>query len=636
MTGAGPIDVGRSPAAVLRSLGAGGARIDGGFWAERQRLNRDVLLPDGLRRLEEAGNLANLRAAAGREAAEFRGMVFADSDVHKWLEAVGWECGREPHPELAAAADAVVELLAAAQDDDGYLNSYYQVAAPGERFSNLAWDHELYCAGHLIQAAVASVRGRGDRALLEIAERFVAHIAGVFGPGRRAGTPGHPEIETALVELHRLTGERAHLDLARFFVDARGHGTLRPAQFGASYFPDHVPVREQTEIAGHAVLALYLAAGVTDLYLETGDRAWLDVMTAQWEDMAGRKTYLTGGLGAHHQDEAFGDPYELPPDRCYGETCAAIASVMWNWRMLLATGEPRYADLLERTLYNGFLAGLALDGAGYSYVNPLHVRDEHHDPVERGARRQPWYECACCPPNVMRLLASLHHYLATTDDGGLQIHQYATGRFAADVDGAGRVAVEVRTGYPLDGRVEIEVSEPGAGEWTLSLRVPAWCEGARLTAGGDELDPAPGAFARVRRAWRAGDRVVLDLPMAPRLTTPDPRIDAVRGCLAIERGPLVYCVEAADVPGARVDDVVLDPAAPLGGVDRPDVLGGIVAVRAGGRRQPREGAGEPWPYAPAGAAGAATGAAAELEAVPYAMWGNRGAGGMRVWIPAVR
>jgi DUF1680 family protein len=375
-----------------------------------------VLLPEAVGHLEDAGNFGNLRAAAGRSDEPYRGMVFADSDVYKWLEAIGWELARRPDDHLARSADTTIELIADAQYDDGYLNSYYQVAQPG--WSNLTHDHELYCAGHLIQAAVAQSRGRGDHHLLTVARRFVDLIETVFTGDRRPSTPGHPEIEMALVELYRLTREPRHLALAEHFVDQRGHGQLRSGHFGSSYFQDHIPVREATEVAGHAVRALYLAAGVTDIYLETSEPQLLEAIRAQWHDMAARKSYVTGGLGAHHQDEAFGDPYELPPDRCYGETCAAIASIMWNWRMLLVTGDARHADLIERTLYNGFLVGLALDGRGFSYVNPLQVRDQHRDPVERGALRQPWYECACCPPNVMRLLASLDDYLATTDDSG--------------------------------------------------------------------------------------------------------------------------------------------------------------------------------------------------------------------------
>jgi uncharacterized protein len=605
----GPVDVRRSPYARLRPLAG---TIDGGYWDGRRRLNREVLLRDAPERLEAAGNLDDLRAAAGLADVPFRGMVFMDSDVYKWLEAVGWEPGTPQR-------DAEIALVEAAQEDGGYLNSYYQVEQPRERFSNPAWDHELYCAGHLMQAAVAQARGRGDERLLGVALRFAELLWQRFGPDGEPYTPGHPEIETALVELYRHTGDERWLTLARRLVDHRGQGSLQPATHGSSYFQDRVPVREQPEIEGHAVRALYLNAGVTDLYLETGEPALLEAMEVQWRDMAAGKTYLTGGVGAHHMDEAFGDAYELPPDRCYGETCAAIASVQWNWRMLLVTGESRYADLLERTLFNAVMAGLALDGGGYSYVNPLHVRDDHRDPVERGAQRRHWYACACCPPNIMRLLASLPHYLATYDDGGVQVHQYASATLGP---------VRVRTDYPWDGRVEVEVLEARDAAWTLSLRVPAWSRAT--TVDGEPVEP--GGYVRLRRDWRAGDRVVLELDMAPRVVYAHPRIDAIRGCAAIERGPLVYCVEAADAPrGARVDDLRLDPRGALRAVWRGDLLGGVMVVAAAGEHHPVHD--DAWPYgaSPNGSVGRPV----ELTAVPYSHWGNRGPGGMRVWIPVV-
>jgi DUF1680 family protein len=601
----GPVDVSGSPHARLQPLAA---TIDGGLWAERRRLNREVLLVEGARKLEEAGNFHNLRVAAGQEEGEFIGMRFADSDVHKYLEALGWELANGPSEELATLSDTATELVAAAQEPSGYLNSYFQVdQTEAERFVNLAWDHELYCAGHLFQAAVAHARGGGDTRLLGVARRLADHIGEVFGPGRNEGTPGHPEIETALVELYRHTGESRHLELAGFLVDTRGRETLQPARFGSAYFQDHAPVREATEATGHCVRQLYLDAGVTDLHLETGEAALLAVLQARWRDVTERKMYLTGGLGAHHMDEAFGDPYELPPDRCYGETCAAIASLHWNWRMLLVTGEARFADLFERALYNAFNAGLSLDGGGYSYVNPLHVRDGH-----RGTVRRPWFACACCPPNVMRTLASLHHYLATSDDGGVQIHQYASGR-AGDL--------EISTDYPWDGEISIEVTATAAAPWALDLRVPAWATGARLAVNGEELEPPAPGYARVERAWRAGDRVTLELPLEPRLTAPHPRVDASRGCLAIERGPLVYCIEEADAPaGAIVDDLRIDPAAELRAVPAPDELGGIVAVEAPGRHQPPDDV-------------PALDGAVTLRAIPYSHWGNRGEGAMRVWVP---
>jgi DUF1680 family protein len=555
--------------------------IDGGFWGERQRLNREVLIPAGERELERAGAFANLRTLARGTGEAHRGPVYQDSDLYKWLEAVGWELRREPTDELERMARSTTALLEAAQDADGYLNTCYQIEGRA-RWSNLAWDHELYCAGHLIQAAVA---GAGNEALRAVARRLADHLVSEFAA---AGTCGHPEIELALVALYRETGAREYLELAAKFLDRRGHGTLQPAGFGPAYFQDRVPVREQRVVEGHAVRALYLACGATDLFLETGEVALLDAMRAWWEDMVAGKTYVTGGIGSDGAHEAFGPDYDLPPERAYAETCAAIASVMWNWRMLLATGDPRYADLLERTLYNGVLAGVALDGSGYAYVNPLQVRDG-------GGRFYPWFECACCPPNVMRLLASLHRYLATSGSGGVQVHQYASGVFGP---------VRVETAYPWDGAISVTALE--AGEWTLSLRVPSWCSSARL----DGVVVAPG-YVELSRDWRPGEEVLLELDMGPRLVAPHPRIDAVRGCVAIERGPFVYCLESADAPaGAEFD--ALHVAGELRAVARPDVLGGIVAVEAEGLADSRP---------------------VTLLAVPYALWGNRGPGAMRVWTP---
>jgi uncharacterized protein len=632
----GPVALRDSPHARLYPLALGDSEIAGGLWAERREVNRRRLLPGAVGRLEVAGNFDNLRAAARQGFEPFRGPVFMDSDVYKWLEAVGWELGSRPDRELARHADTAIELVADAQEDDGYLNSYYQVAEPGERFSNLAYDHELYCAGHLIQAAIAHSRARRDDRLLEVAERFVEHIDDVFRAAGRPGTPGHPEIETALVELYRLTGRRRHLELAAYFIDHRGHRLLGPGRHGASYYQDHVPVREASEMTGHAVRALYLAAGVTDLYLETGEPALIDVMQAQWDDMVGGKTYLTGGLGAHHQDEAFGDRYELPPDRCYGETCAAIASIMWNWRMLLATGEARFADLLERTLYNAFLVGLSQDGEDFSYVNPLQVREGHRDPIERGARRQPWYRVACCPPNVMRLLASLEHYLATADAAGIQLHQYAPGLVASDRPRAGSIALAIDTRYPWSGRVAARVADTPAGPWELRLRIPAWSARAELTVNGKPVDSTPRAgYATVQRQWSPGDEVVLALDMSPRLVTPHSRIDAVRGCAALERGPLVYCIEQADQPGGvSVDDVALPAGSRISESTSDDPVPGMVALRTSAAHVPAGERSGAWPYGAADPA--SNGATAELTAIPYAFWGNRTAGPMRVWIPLAR
>jgi uncharacterized protein len=604
----------------LRPLDPTGVRILGGLLGDRQRVNGEVTIPHGAEQLERASTLENLRVAAGRSEGGHRGMVFSDSDVYKWLEALAWETQRQPSPELERLAAETTELVAAAQQPDGYLNSYWQLDGR-ERWSDLEMGHELYCAGHLIQAGVAAAR-TGSPRLLGVARRVADLLVDVFGSDADPRTDGHPEIEVALVELYRETADRRYLDLADKLTGRRGYGFFAGGRFELPYYQDVEPVRGSRSIVGHAVRALYLAAGVTDLHAETGDEALLEAMLSQWDDLVSTKLYLTGGVGSRHYDESIGDPYELPPDRAYCETCASIASIMWNWRLLLVTGESRFADLIERTLYNGFLAGHSLDGRSFFYANPLQSRG--------GDARHAWNPVACCPPNIMRLLASLHHYLATVGDGGIQLHQYATSTIRAVVPVAGPVELAVETGYPWSGSVTVEVVACGDAEWTLSLRVPAWARRASV----DEAAVEPARYAEVTRRWQPGDRVELELDVSPRLTAPNPRIDAVRGCLALERGPVVYCFEAGDLPaGADLADVALQrdaepadsgPLAPLGGVPAVSVAG--VVRDLDGWRQieyldvrelPLDGAAAP----------------ARLLAVPYFTWANRGDGGMRVWVP---
>ena len=473
------------------------ATIDGGFWAERRRFNREVLIPDGERRIREAGTFENLRAAA-TGAGEHRALVYQDSDLHKWVEALGWELGNGPSPELQRMADEVTALLTAAQAPDGYLDTAFQVTGH-ERYRNLADEHEIYCMGHLIEAGVAHAP------LLGVARRAADHLVATFTD--RPGVCGHPEAELALVKLFRATGERAYLELARRFVDRRGHGSL-PQRYGSSsYLVDRVPVREQTQVEGHAVRQLYLNCGATDVFTELGEP--LDPLLTQWEDMVDGKTYITGGVGSDRAHEAFAAPFELAPASAYVETCAAIASVFWNWRLLLATGQARFADLLERTLYNGVLAGVAFDRSEYAYANTL----------EGTPDRRPWFECACCPPNLMRLLASLHTYLASEDERGrLTIHQYATGTVGG---------VRVHTEYPWEGRIELESDRP------VRLRVPAWSANTRL-------DGRPVSRGYIEAG--PGEHT-LDLDMRVRVVEADPRVPATRGCVAFERGPFVLCLE---------------------------------------------------------------------------------------------
>ncbi|MGW0904789.1 glycoside hydrolase family 127 protein [Streptomyces sp. NPDC002853] len=633
----GPIRLRAHAHTALRP--AATARITGGFWAARRHTNASVSIPQGPERLEQAGNLANLRAAAQGAGAFAGDFPFQDSDVHKWLEAASWQLADQPGPHgLAADVERLAALVAAAQDPDGYLQTYYQVARPDRRWRELDWGHELYCAGHLIQAAVAHHRATQGRELLDVAVRFAGHIDSLFGTDatgegdeKNHGICGHPQIETALVELYRETGERRFLDLAGRFTDRRGHGLLaavidRARDPGPAYWQDHLPLREAPTVTGHAVRQLYLLAGATDLAMETGDVTLREALERLWHSMAATKTYLTGGVGARHEGEAFGEPFELPPDRAYAETCAAIASVQWSWRMALLTGETRYSDLVERTLYNGFLSGVALDGDRWLYVNPLQVRDDHEARTgDQASRRTPWFRCACCPPNVMRLLASLPHYVASGDADGLQLHQYATGSYTTyapyatgDSDAAGSGgAVTVETDYPWKGRVTVTVdAAPADRDWTLSLRIPSWCTEFTVAAPDKQhRTEADRGWLRIRRRWLPGERVVLDLALDVRLTEPDPRVDAVRGCLAIERGPLVYCLEGVDQRSAlRLDEVTLAPDARLVTEHRPELLGGVTVVTTTGHRR-------------------SDGTPAPLTAVPYHVWANRDDGAMRVWIP---
>jgi len=618
-----------SPYEKLHALPLTAVAFQDGFWRDKQAVNRANSLPHGYAMLEDSGALGNLRIAAGLATGEHRGMRFQDSDVYKWLEAAAYELAREDDPALLRLVDTTIDLIAAAQQPDGYLNSYYQINhRPEERWTNEAHDHELYCAGHLFEAAVAHYRATGSRRLLDIACRLADHIDRVFGKGKREEAPGHQGVELALIELYRVTGERRYLALAEFFLNERGKNTMKGwAYFSPSYYQDRVPVRDNDRVEGHAVRAMYLTSGMADLYLETGEQALLDSMLRQWHDFTTRKMYITGSAGARHFDEAFGEPYELPDDTGYGETCAAIASIMWNWRLLRITGEARYAALIERTLYNGFLSGVSLEGNTFFYVNPLFVREAH--------TRQPWFQCACCPPNVMRLIASLGAYLATVSAQEVQIHQYAAASFSADVPGAGTVSLSLATDYPWDGLIQITVAEAGSGAWGLRLRVPDWCGAAQVQVNGQPAGATLEAgYLLLARRWQAGDVITLHLPMAPRLIRAHPYVSSARGALALERGPLVYCLEAADQPEpVNLLDVQIDPSTTFQTERRADLLGGTVLIRAYGYALEMS----PWEgrlYLPHLQASGVTRRPVELRFVPYHQWGNRGAGQMRVWVPA--
>ncbi|MFF0771185.1 glycoside hydrolase family 127 protein [Nonomuraea wenchangensis] len=613
-----------------RPLGLAQVTLTGGFWGERQAVNATATLAHCEAWMERLGWLANFdRVADGTTGPDRPGWSFSDSEVYKLLEALAWESARSGDPAAEAAIKRLTARVARAQDPDGYLNTCFGHGDQPPRYSDLEMGHELYNTGHLLQAAVARLRTRGEDDLVRIARRAADHVCRAFGPGGIDGICGHPEIEVGLAEFGRALGDERYVEQARLFLDRRGHGRLRDIPLGRAYFQDDVPIRQAEVWRGHAVRALYLAAAAVDVAVERGDDELLRAVERQWEHSVARRTYITGGMGSRHQDEGFGEDWELPPDRAYCETCAGVASIMVSWRLHLATGDVRYTDLIERTLYNVVATSPSADGRAFFYANPLHQRvpgrpadPDEVSPRAEGGVRAAWFDVSCCPTNVARTLAGLHGYLATSDDDGLRIHQYAPCEIRAELPDGRPVSVDVETAYPESGTVRVRIAADAGTPWTLTLRVPAWAAGATLTEGGRARPAEPGLVS-VRRAFRAGDEIVLDLPMEPRFTWPDPRIDAVRGCVAVERGPEVLCLESRDLPDpGGLDSLVVDPRA----VPRAVPGGAVVRGRV------LDLAARPWPYPP-GPAGPAPGEWFDVRLAPYHGWARRGPSSMRLFLP---
>ncbi|MEV6488066.1 beta-L-arabinofuranosidase domain-containing protein [Actinoplanes sp. NPDC051633] len=612
----GPVATRRK--AVLTPLGA--ATIDGNsFLGAWQARNADKTIPHCVENIESSGVIQNFRrlADAGPDgpAGAFQGLWFADSDLYKTIEAIGWEQGRSGTDRYDALLAELADLFEKVQLPDGYLDTYVQGTPDAVAFAHPEYAHELYCAGHLMQAAVALHRGSGDERFLAVARRLGDMIVKRFGEDGEPVIDGHPEVETALVELYRETGEEAYLRAAELQVERRGHRTLDPGRFTPAYYQDHLRVREATEAIGHSVRQLYLGAGVTDLYLENGDETLLEAMEKLWDSAFHTKMYITGAHGSRHRDEAYGDPYELPPDRAYAETCASIAAFQWCWRLLLATGKSRYAEEMERTLLNAIAASTSATGTEFFYSNPLQLRTGHNgDDEDSPSERLSWYSCACCPPNLARLLASVHSYAATADDNGLQLHLLTAGTFEGP-----SVSATVVSAYPWDGDFEITVR--GSGE--LAVRVPSWAVGATASV---DTKPAPGDYLRV--PVHDGETIRLSLPMKPRLIRADDRVDAVRGCVAVARGPLIFCVEQADLPeGVLVEQLRLDPSAEITEEWASDDVTPLRLHLSGLVKKDQPDLYAPYEAPPAGDT------PVSFTAIPYHSWANRGPGAMRVWLP---
>lgn len=642
LTRNGPVDVTNSPYARWQTLTLDSVLLREGFWAQRKEAGRV-----GLRachdQLEQTGLMERIRFVAGCDDADaelatavgYRG----DTPADKWVEGIAYEIGLEPDQELEAWAEEFSDLMAAMQTAEGYCEAYLQMTRPGKHLVDLGSSQELYSLGHLIQAGIALKRMTGKSKLLDVARRFADYVDEEFGPGKRRELDAHPEVEMALVELYRETGEHRYLELAKFFIDQRGYGLIqrdRKHRRDSGYFQDHVPVREAETVVGHAVRQLYLNSGVTDLYLETGEQALMDALMRQWQDMVGGKLFITGGVGSRHRGEAFGEDYELPNDQCYCETCAQIASIMWNWRMLLATGQGRFADLMERTLYNGFLSGVSLDGRRFFYVNPLMIRSGQLVLSGNAASaRREWFPCPCCPPNVTRLLSSVGHYFATKNQQGIQVHLYGSAVISAEMQPGHRATLRMDTAYPWQGRVKLTVEEAGTLPWLLALRIPAWCDEVSIDINGRSLGAVhtEAGYAIIERRWKEGDRVTLELPMAARLTEAHPRIDPTRCSVAIERGPIVYCLEQCDQPESiNIHDVQIDEKGALRDSWESDLLDGVMTVQAPGYTLDVSS----WQaqlYRPLSDAHSVKREPISLTAVPYFAWANREPGAMRVWIP---
>ena len=589
--------------------------------------------------LRESGVLDNFRRLIGESDAQFRGPLFADSDLYKMLEAIAWELGRKDNDELRRFFMESVDLLERAQRDDGYINTAFQRGEP-EPWSDFIHGHELYCLGHLIQAAIAVNRTIGDTRLLAVAIRFVDLVIDLFGAADSDIYCGHPEIETALVELYRLTADQRHLDLASAFIDRRGSGFIGAGVYGSQYYQDDVPVRSTGTLRGHAVRALYFNTGVADLYLETGDASLLEALQRQWDDLITRRLYITGGTGARHRDEAFGDGYELPSERAYAETCAGIALMTWAWRMYLISGHARYLDAFETTMYNLLAAGISQNGTEFFYTNPLQRRPDHGATQEEASgARQPWFYCACCPPNIMRTFASIENYTVAiaTERDELQIGLFTHATICSTLSSGVTTELTVATDYPERGTIRIDVTRGAGPDAILSLRVPGWCTDFEVSVNNTVLtvDPEEG-WIRLPGALAEGTVVELQLALKPTFVRGHPRADGIRGSVAVLRGPTVYCLDQSDnvVDIDSVEALLHAPVHEVAEHSDRQVVGPLLTAQVSvDQRDPDQ---IPL-YAPVGDARDDGRPVAEVVLRPYATWGNtETVNGMRVWISYAR
>ncbi len=610
--------------------------IEDAFWTPRLETNRKVTIPLVFEQCEKTGRIDNFAKAGDLVKGSFKGIYFNDSDVYKIIEAASYSLRTYPDPNLEAYVDGVIDKIAAAQWRDGYLYTFYSlpVRQPEKRWTNLKDMHELYCAGHLFEAATAYYETTGKMDFLNVATRLADHIDSVFGPDKRVGVPGHEEIEIGLVKLYRVTGDHKYIRLAKFFIDHRGRANDR-SLYGA-YHQDHMPVTEQRQAVGHAVRAGYLYSGMADVaaWTEAGD--YVHALDFLWTNVVSNKLYITGGIGSRHEGERFGENYELPNRTAYCESCAAIANAMWNHRMFLLKADARYIDVLERVIYNGFLSSVSLSGEKFFYPNPLESDGKYAFNKGMTTRRK-WFECACCPPNIARFMASLGEYIYAQNDDAIYVNLFVGSTVTVNLKG-NTVRLTQKTDYPWDGEVEIAVEPQHPAEFSIYLRIPGWLQNRpvpsdlyrylRRTRSGMNMrigDLSVGlqmkkGFARIQREWNKGDVIKIHLPMPIRRVLCNNNVKENVGKVSLERGPIVFCAESADNSGHALN-IVLGDDTELEAEYRQDLLGGVTVLR-----------GNAYGTYAATAAESSVLKKQPFTAIPYYAWSNRGAGEMAVWL----
>ena len=593
-------DIKEQPLKMIEQIDFSHVKINDNFWSPRLSKHVSATLPVCIDQIEnQTGRIRNFENAAKGEG-EHSGIFFDDSDVYKALEGIAYSLINNPDPELEKKADEWIDKFAAAQQPDGYINTFYTLTGLDKRWTNMD-KHEMYCAGHMIEAGVAYYQATGKRKLLDVCIRMADHMMSQFGPGKRHWVPGHEEIELALVKLYQTTQEQKYLDFAYWLLEERGHGhgTMGDeGKWNPVYYQDIVPVRQLTDISGHAVRCMYLYCGMADVAALKNDTGYIAAMDRLWDDVVHRNMYITGGIGSSHDNEGFTEDYDLPNLDAYCETCASVGMVLWNQRMNQLTGDSKYIDVLERSLYNGALAGISLGGDRFFYVNPLESKGDHH--------RQEWYGCACCPSQLSRFLPSIGNYIYASSDDALWVNLYIgnTGQIRI---GETDILLTQETDYPWDGSVKLTISTSQPLEKEIRLRIPDWCKTYDLSINGKKINVPKEKGYAVIKDWKSQDVIALDMDMPVEIVAADPHVKENFDKRAIQRGPLVYCMEEIDNP-EYFDQIQLSPSTTFQTAFVSDILNGIKTIKTNGRAQ-------------------------SATFIPYYAWDNRKAGKMWVWIP---